>query len=89
MPRRPHTPAELELIETMAKERRRYEAIFSAHAAVLRTDPSNRDAAMDRMRQSALVAKRGQPWEPKEEDVDQYLAQCEDICQLVPQDFDE
>jgi hypothetical protein len=89
MPLGPHTPAELELIETLAKERLRYETIFSTQAEVLRTDPANRDAAVARMRESPHVAKRGECWEPKEDDVDQYLAQCNDICQLVPQDFDE
>jgi hypothetical protein len=86
-----YTLAEVEFIEIMAKEQLRYENIFSAQAELLRTDPPNFEAAMAQIQRSPLIAKRGQPWEPTEDNVDryQYLAQCHDICQLVPQNFDE
>ena len=84
-----HTPAEIEFIETMAKEQLRYETIFSTQAEWLRTDPLKFTAAMAKIKQSPLIAKHGQPWEPTPDNVDQYLAQCNDICQLAPQNFDE
>ena len=84
-----HTPAEVELIEYMAKEQFRYETMFSAQAELHRTDPLNFEAALARIQQSPLVAKPGQCWEPAPDSVDKYLAQCNDICQSVPQNFDE
>ena len=84
-----HTLAEVEFIETIAKEQLKYETIFSAEAELLRTDPLNFEAAMAQIQQSQLIAKRGQRWEPTQDNVDWYLAQCNDICQLVPQNFDE
>jgi hypothetical protein len=89
MPHRPHTPAEIEIIEAIATQRIKYENIITAQAKVLRTDQPNFEAAAARIRQSPLVAKRGQQWEPKEDNVDQYLAQCDDICLSVPQSVDE
>ena len=83
-----HTPVEIEFIETMANEQFKYQTIFSAHAEWLNTDPLNFAAAMARIEQSPLIVKRGQPWEPTPDKVD-YLVQCDDICQLVPQNFDE
>ncbi|KAF9783942.1 hypothetical protein BJ322DRAFT_887153 [Thelephora terrestris] len=84
------TPAEVELIETIAKEQLRYENIISAQAEFLRTDPPNFEAAMAwQVQQSPLVANRGQRWGPAQGDVDQYLAQCKDICELVPQSFED
>jgi hypothetical protein len=84
-----HTPAEVLFIENMAKEQLRYETIFSAQAEVLRTDRPKFEAAMAQIQQSPLIAKRGQRWEPAQDNIDEYLAQCNDICQVVPQDFDE
>lgn len=85
----PPTPAEVEFIEIMAKEQLRYETIFSAQAELLRTSPPDFEAAMVQIQESPLIAKRGQPWEPTEDNVDHYLVQCDDICRLVPQNFDK
>ena len=84
-----HTPAEVEFIETMANEQFRYERIFIAQVELLKMDPHNFEVAMAKIQQSPLIAKRGQRWEPTQDNVDQYLAQCNDICQLMPQNFDE
>ena len=84
-----HTPSEVELIDTMAKEQFKYESIFSTQAKCLRTDPSNSEAAMARIKKSLLVAKPGEHWEPLPDAVEQYLMQCNDICEVVPQNFDE
>jgi hypothetical protein len=83
------TPAEIEFVESMTKEQLRYETIFSTQAEWLRTDPPNFAAAMAQIEQSPLIAKHGQPWEPTPDNVDQYLAQCNEMCQLAPQNFDE
>jgi hypothetical protein len=84
-----HTSAVVAFIENMAKEQLRYETIFGEQAEVLRADLPKFEAAMAQIQQSPLVAKRGQRWEPTQDNVDEYLALCDDICHLVPQDFDE
>jgi hypothetical protein len=84
-----HTLAEIEFIQTIAKEQLKYETVFSAEAELLRTDPLNFEAAMAQIQQKQLIAKPGQRWEPTQDNVDRYLAQCDDICQLLPQSFDE
>jgi hypothetical protein len=61
----------------------------TSQAEVLRADQPRLDAAMTKIQQSPLVAKPGQRWEPTGDSVDEYLARCDDICQSVPQDFDE
>jgi len=84
-----HTAAEVDFIECMAQEQFRYEAIFEEHAQVLRADMPRFKAAMAKFQQTPLVAKFGQRWEPTQDNVDEYLAHCDDICRLVPQDIDE
>ena len=83
------TSSEADFIENMAQEQCRYETIFGEQAEVLRADPPKFEAAMAQIQQSPLVAKGGQPWEPTQDNVDEYLAYCDDICRLVPQDFEE
>jgi hypothetical protein len=84
-----HTSAVVDLIENMAQEQLRYETIYEKQAEVLRTDPLKFGAAMVQIQQSPLVAKHGQRWQPTQDNVDEYLGQCNDICHLVPQNFDE
>jgi len=83
------TPDQVEFVENMAREQRRYQTIINEQSEVLRTDPPESEAATARVQQSPLVAKRGQRWEPTQDKVDEYLAQCNDLCNLVPQDFDD
>ena len=83
------TPDQVEFVENMAREQLRYQTIINEQSEVLRTDPPELEAATARVQQSPLVAKRGQRWEPTQDKVDEYLAQCNDLCNLVPQDFDE
>ena len=84
-----HRTSTANFIENMAHEQIRYETIFGDQAKVLRADLPKFEAAMARIQQSPLIAKRGQRWEPTQDDVDEYLAHCDDICRLVPQDFEE
>ncbi len=83
------TPDQVNFIENMVKELLRYETIIAEQSEVLRTDPPKLEAATVQVQQSPLVAKCGQWWEPTQDKVDEYLAQCNDLCQLVPQNFDE
>lgn len=82
-----HT-TETEFIENIARAQLKYEAIFSAQAEILRTDPTNFNAAMAKIQASPLVAKPGQSWEPQG-DVDLYLTQCDEMCAATPKRFDE
>ena len=84
-----HRTSTANFIENMAQEQIRYETIFGEQAEVLRADILRFEGAMARIQQSPLVAKRGQRWELTQDDVDEYLAHCDDICRLVPQDFEE
>src|SRR6266436_4113269 len=83
------TPDQVEFVENMAREQLRYQTIINEQSEVLRTDPPELEAATARVQQSPLVAKRGQRWEPTQDKVDEYLAQCNDLCHLVPRNFDE
>ena len=83
------TPADAAFIEHIAQEQLRYETIFSNQAEVLRADIPNYERAMTQFKQSPLAAKPGQCWQPAEDNVDEYLAQCNAMCHSVPQDFDE
>jgi hypothetical protein len=84
-----HDSATVAWIECMAQDQLRYELIFRKQAEMLRTDQPRFDAALAKFQQSPLVAKPGQHWEPTGDGVEEYLARCNDICQTVPQDFDE
>ncbi|KAF8972291.1 hypothetical protein BDZ97DRAFT_1752873 [Flammula alnicola] len=79
----------VDFVEDMAQKQIKYETIFGEQAEVLRSDLPKFDAAMAQLQKSPLVAKRGQRWEPTQDNVDEYLARCDEICHLVPQDFDE
>jgi hypothetical protein len=79
----------VDFVEDMAQKQIRYETIFGEQAEVLRSDPPKFEAAMAQLQKSPLVAKRGQRWEPTQDNVDEYLARCDEICHLVPRDFDE
>jgi hypothetical protein len=82
------TPAEVDFVEHMAKEQFRYESIFAEQAEVLRTDPAKAKEAKAKIRASPLIADRGK-WQPAPDKVDEYLAKCDDICRMIPCDFDE
>ena len=80
---------EVDFIENMAQKQIKYETIFSDQAEVLRADLPKFEAAMAQLQKSPLVAKRGQRWEPTQDNVDEYVARCDEICHLVPRTFDE
>jgi hypothetical protein len=84
-----HTPAVLSFIEHMAEEQLKYETIFTENAEILRADQPKFDAAMAEIQQSPFVAKPGQLWESTQENADEYLAYCNDICRSVPRNFNE
>jgi hypothetical protein len=84
-----HDSATVALIECMAQDQLRYERIFTEQAEILRVDQPRYDAALAKFQQSPLLAQPGQRWEPTEDGVEEYLAGCNNICQMIPQDFDE
>jgi hypothetical protein len=84
-----HDSATVALIERMAQDQLRYELIFTKQTEALRADQPRFDAALAKFQQSPLVATPGQRWEPSGDGVEEYLTRCNDICQMVPQDFDE
>ncbi|KAI9453424.1 hypothetical protein BJY52DRAFT_1289528 [Lactarius psammicola] len=79
----------VDFIEKIAQERLRYETIFGEQAEILRTDQHKFDRAMAKIQKSPLVAKHGQRWEPTQENVDKYLATCDDMCHVTPHNFDD
>jgi hypothetical protein len=83
------TTAEADTIEHIAQEQLKFEIVFEEQARVLRANQARCDVAMRKIQQTPLVAKRGQHWEPTQDNADEYLAYCEDICRSVPQNFDE
>ena len=56
---------------------------------MLRSDLPKFEAAMAQLQKSPLVAKHGQRWEHTQDNVYEYLARCDEICHLLPRDFDE
>ena len=84
-----HTSAVLNCIEHMAQEQLKYETIFVENAEILKADQPKFDAAIVQIQQLPLIAKPGQCWQSTQETADEYLACCNDICCLVPQDFNE
>ena len=56
---------------------------------MLSADVLKFETAMSQLQKSPLVAKPGQRWEPTRDNVDEYLTRCDEICRLVPQDFNE
>ncbi|KAF8273180.1 hypothetical protein EI94DRAFT_1826456 [Lactarius quietus] len=82
------TPAEVDFVEHMAKERFRYESTFAEQAEVLRTDPAKTKEAKAKFLASGLIGERGK-WQPTQDKADEYLAKCDDICRMVPRDFDD
>jgi hypothetical protein len=85
----PLTPTEVDFVESIAQQQIKYETIFSKQAEVLRTNPPELERVAAQLNQSPLVAKRGQRWQPTLDKVDEYLAQCDEICGIVPLNFEE
>ena len=83
------TSTVVDFIENIAHQQLRYETIFTEQAEVLRADQPKFDEAMAQLQKSPLVAKPGQHWQPTQDKVDEYLARCDEICHLVPRDFNE
>jgi hypothetical protein len=79
----------VDFVEDMAQKQIKYETIFGEQAEVLRSDLPKFEEAMTQIQKSPLVAQPGQRWEPTQDNVDDYLARCDEICHLVPRDFDE
>jgi hypothetical protein len=83
-----HT-SERELIESIAQARVKYENIMNDQHTELRTDPQRLDAAVTKLNETPLIAELGQNWVPAEDMVDDYLAKCDGLCQIIPETFDE
>lgn len=84
------TPTEVDFVEYIAQERVRYESIFREQAEVLRTDQDKFNQAKAQIEHSSFVAKPGQRWQPAQDKVDEYLAECDaNICRSVPCNFEE
>jgi hypothetical protein len=45
--------------------------------------------ALIRLKETPLIAKHGQNWQPAQDMVDDYLAKCDEICDIEPKTFDE
>jgi hypothetical protein len=84
-----HDAATMALIERIAQDWLKYELLFTEQTKVLQTDQARSNAAQAKVLQSPLLAKPGQHWQPAADKVDEYLAHCDEMCQLVPQDFEE
>ena len=84
-----HDSATVALIECMAQDQLRYELIFTKQAEILRLDKPRFDKALAKFQKSPLFAQPGQHWQPTGDGVEVYLARCNEICQIMPQDFDE
>jgi hypothetical protein len=83
------TSTERDFIEHIAQEQIRYETLFAQQRDVLLTDRAKYDEAIAQTRKSHLVAKPGQGWEPTQDNVDEYLSKCDEICHSVPRNFEE
>ena len=83
------TPEQHNFVEHIAKEQIKYESIFTEQANVLQADLKGYQVAMTQIKQPPLIAKCGQCQEPPLDEVDQYLIQCDNICQIVPHNVDE
>jgi hypothetical protein len=86
MPRTTFASDVVDFIEGMAQEQLRYTTISSEQAEVLRMDLPKFDAAMTQIQQTPFV---GQLLQPTQDNADEYLAYCNNICLMIPQDFDE
>jgi hypothetical protein len=83
------TPAELDVVESMAQEHIRYQKIWHEQEEVLKKDQVDYAQALERVMQSPSVAKPGQRWRPTEGKVDEYLAHCDNTCLMVPRNSEE
>ena len=50
-------------------------------------DQAKYEEAIAKVRQSSFVAKPGQRWQPPDDQVDEYLAKNDEICNSVPHDI--
>jgi len=85
----PLTPEAAEFVECMAQEQVRYETIGPEQREIMIEDQPSFEAALAQFQQSPLAATPGQAWLPAPDKVDEYLANCEVQCDIVPQNFDE
>ena len=54
----------------------------------MKDQPKYEEAIM-KVRQSSLVAKPGQHWQPPDDQVDEYIAKCDELCHSVPSNIEE
>ena len=83
------TPAEVNYVEHIVQEKLRYEAIFEEQSKVFQADEAKFKQVIMQFQQSSFVAKPDQKWLPTPDKVDEYLAQCDNICRTVPRNDDE
>ena len=83
------TPTELEIVESLAQEHIRYEKIWHEQREILQKDQVDYTQAIEQALQSPFVAKPGQRWRPTQDMVDEYLAQCDATCRMVPHNSEE
>jgi hypothetical protein len=80
---------ELQVIESIAQARVKYENIMNEQWSELQMDLEQFHTAVNKYNETSLVAKLGQSWVPAQDMVDDYLAKCDDeLCQ-VPKTLDE
>ena len=83
------TPAERDYVEQMAQKRFQYGRIFAEHRQILMKDQPKYEEAIAKVRQSSLVAKPGQRWQPPEDQADEYIAKNDELCHSVPCNIEE
>jgi hypothetical protein len=82
----------LDFIEDIARRRLEYEIKFEEQAKVLREELHFFQADITKIQLAPLINLSGERWaagEPTPDKVDEYLAQCDELCNLVPNDLDE
>lgn len=83
------TSTEGDYVEHLAQKRFRYSRIFEERRLILMKDQAKYEEAIAKVRQSSFVAKPGQRWQPPDDQVDEYLAKNDEICNSVPHDIAE
>ena len=83
------TADEAAFVEWAAQTRRHFESVVEDQMEVLSKHEEAADRATTAFEKQPQNAKPGQQWEPSPDELDAYLAECNEKCTITPHTIEE
>jgi hypothetical protein len=81
--------SDYQFIEEVAQQRAKFSRVRRAQSEVFRSDIPGYEAAMARFLQKTTGIRVGKNWQPSRDKIDEYIDECEKICQQEIHNADE